>query len=121
MHAESCDKNIKKRFDLYAFGCILLELALWQRLVDIQSSYTSQGLTKVIADATNSNAEIDLPSLLEFPSQAEKTEAVKHLSGESFMEAIKLSLSMDTVADEDPDVSLKIQQAVLASLRQCKC
>ncbi|KAF2257628.1 hypothetical protein CC78DRAFT_538390 [Lojkania enalia] len=114
-------QRYQKRFDMYAFGCLLVELALWKRLTDIQSTYRSIDINKVIADAAASNAEIELPSLLELPSREQYVDELKHYAGEAFVEAIKLSLLMETKVEEGQDASLDTQQAVLEKLRQCKC
>jgi hypothetical protein len=79
------------------------------------------GLGEVIKEATASNKDVDLPSLLEFRTKKGLVDALRHCTGEGFVEAVALSISMEKMESDEHDVSLDTQQAVIGQLRECKC
>lgn len=112
-------ETYQKRFDMYALGCVLLELASWHCLIDIQSSYTLQNLREAITDSKKSNSDISMPSLLELPHQNEILDSLRHAVGDSFVDAITLCLLMERTTDTN-EASLGSQTAVLEKLELCK-
>jgi hypothetical protein len=48
---------------MYALGCVLLEIGLWQYLLDVKTNYLDPGLNDRIKEAMRSNKEVDLSSL----------------------------------------------------------
>lgn len=109
--------GFKKRFDLYALGCLLLELALWEPLVNIISRYTEKDWFKVIVEAEASKKDVSLPSFLELVQTPAFAGEVKHAAGPSFLDSIAMCITGDS--KEDEDVSLSIQKDVVDKLREC--
>lgn len=114
-------ERYQKRFDMYALGCVLIEIALWQRLLDVKTTYINPSLPQAIKEAVVSNKDIDLPSFLDLSSQTDLVKGLTHCSGETLVEAVCLSFSMEKVVASEGDVSLDNQQALIKKLHQCKC
>lgn len=109
--------GFKKRFDLYALGCLLAEVALWERMVDIVSRYSEKDWSKAIAEAESDEKDLKLPSLVDTVQTPAFARDVKHTAGPTFLEAITLCIMADK--EEGEDVSLTIQKDVADKLRGC--
>lgn len=110
--------GFRKRFDLYAFGCLLLELALWERLVDVVSRHFEKDWCKAIDEAETNKQDLTLPSLVETVKTPALAREVKHAAGPAFLQAIQMCI--DGKTKEEEDVSLSIQTDVVDKLRECK-
>jgi hypothetical protein len=113
-------EKYRKQFDMYALGCLLVEIGLWGRLLELMNEVLDEKLAETIKEANMSNRDIELPSLSSLGSQPELLEPLLHSTGESFAEAIVLCTAMSNPDEHDADVSLDTQHAVVQKLRQCK-
>jgi hypothetical protein len=111
-------EKYRTQFDVYALGCILMELGLWRQLVDVKTTYVDPSLGGKIKEATAQNREVDLPSLLELSSNNMLVQQLRHSVGEAFADAIVTCISMEPPTE---DASLDVQQAVVETLHRCKC
>jgi len=111
-------EKYRTQFDMYALGCVLLEIGLWQYLLDVKTRYLDPDLDDKITEATRSNKDVDLPSLLELSNTEPLYQQLQHCVGEAFADAVVSCISMEMTTD---DASLDVQQAVVGKLRKCKC
>lgn len=109
-----------KRFDLFALGCLLTELALWEHLVSVLSRLTETNWSSAIEEAERSRKDLKLPSLLDVLGAAAFTKEITHAVGSCYLEAIELCLTGDAKVDAEDDVSLTVQRKVAGKLRECK-
>ena len=106
---------------MYALGCILLEIGLWQQLCSIATTFLNTNLAQSIQDATKSNSDIEIPSFLGVQDQQDLLQTQRHSTGDAFVEAFTLSVLMPWSGEEESDVSLDTHQAVIERLQQCRC
>ena len=122
--------GFRMSFDLFAIGCVVLEIALWANLKEILQSL-AQHITgscigeksDIAADAGRSN---NLPNrtqinrgkdyLLQHSKTEDPAEVAFH-AGESFMEVIRLCLHAHN--DNSDDEDLEIQKLVVDKLKCC--
>ncbi|KAE8384286.1 prion-inhibition and propagation-domain-containing protein [Aspergillus alliaceus] len=105
-------KSYRKAFDLYALGCVLLELALWKPLATILAETypaTDEGRRHSNGSPTNGAR---VPSLLSFQTCTSLQVLVTHFAGSMFCDAIALCFE-DQAFDED---GLGRQKAILEKL-----
>ncbi|KAF2815722.1 uncharacterized protein BDZ99DRAFT_565660 [Mytilinidion resinicola] len=110
-----------KRFDVYALGCVLLELALWKRIVDVQSEFTSHDLGAAILKAEIDKKDVDLPDFLKFGSDPDQVLHVRHSAGKVFTDAIIACFSPEGGSGDASESYLGTQKAVVDKLRSCRC
>ncbi|KAI1079486.1 prion-inhibition and propagation-domain-containing protein [Whalleya microplaca] len=112
-------ETYQKRFDVYALGCLVVELAFWQKLVDIQATSTAEDLVGNIAKATESNDTIRIPSLFDLLENDEVVKSIRHLVGERIVEVISTCCYI-AKSKNGQEASLDEQQIVAEKLSQCK-
>lgn len=100
-------KSYRKTFDLYALGCVLLELALWKPLAAI----LAETYPATDEDKRHTNGA-RVPSLLSFQTCTSLQVLVEHFAGSMFCDAIALCFE-GRKSDED---GLDRQKAVLDKL-----
>jgi hypothetical protein len=110
-------EKYRTQFDMYALGCILLEIGMWQCLLDIMTEYVDSGLDMRIKEAATLNKEIELPFFWELSSDQTPVRKLRHCIGDAFVEAVVACIDMDIPAE---DASLDVQQAVVEKLQGCK-
>ena len=122
--------GFRMSFDLFAIGCVLLEIALWANLKDILQNLPQQitgsctdEKTGIAADTGRSGnlpkrAQIDRDKqyLLEKSKIEDPAEVAFH-AGESFLEVIRLCLHAHNENSDDED--LEIQKLVVDKLKGC--
>ena len=108
----------RKRFDLFALGCVLTELALWEHLVSILSRLTKEDWSRAVAEAERDKKDLKLPSLLDVMWNPAFTNELAHAVGPHYLEAVQLCLTGRAVEDRDGDISLDVQREVAEKLRQ---
>lgn len=115
-------QGFRKRFDLYALGCVLTELAVWEQVVKVFSTCSSeaQDWSAAIAKAEADKQDIKLPSLIEVAKGKVFQKLVCHGVGQTYWEAIQLCLKDGADLSDDEELSLENQRAIVDKLRQCK-
>lgn len=105
-------KSYRKAFDLYALGCVLLELALWKPLAAILAeTYPATDYDRRHSNGSPMNGA-RVPSLLSFQTCTSLQVLVTHFAGSMFCDAIALCFE-DRAFDEN---GLDRQKAVLEKL-----
>ena len=69
-------EKYRKQFDMYALGCVLVEVGMWRRLLDVKIVYVNNSLGEVITEATALDKDVDLPSLLRLRAKDELVDAL---------------------------------------------
>ncbi|KAM3424869.1 hypothetical protein BST61_g6846 [Cercospora zeina] len=110
----------RKRFDLFALGCVLAELALWEDLISTFSRLTAEDWHKAIEDAERTRKDLRLPSLVDFWQNPQFIEEISHAAGRRYLEAVQLCLSNAAPVAGDDDASLDTQRKVLETLQECR-
>ncbi|KAI9821205.1 MAG: hypothetical protein M1827_003939 [Pycnora praestabilis] len=128
----------RKRFDLYALGCVLLEVGLWSSLQTILL-HTMRARTQI----SKSNLGYSLEEELQYTNQAEfvsvnmmkqsllKEEGnssvkakLEFATGKTFADVVAMCLTAGEEAegdDEEMEVLLDVQETILEKLRGCRC
>ncbi|KAK4171968.1 prion-inhibition and propagation-domain-containing protein [Triangularia setosa] len=111
----------QKRFDMYSFGCIIVELVMWQPLVEIFADFLpGKGeLKKLIQTAQASNEIIELPDLKELFEQEEAMRKFKFLAGEVVLEVVRTCFGMERKKIGDEGL-LTEQMEVVERLGWCR-
>ena len=123
--------GFRMSFDLFAVGCVLLEIALWAKLEDILQSLPPQSAdnsigekSEIAADrgrsgkySTRAQSNRGKDYLLEH-SKTEDPAGVAFHGGETFMEVIRLCLHAHS--DNPDDEDLEIQKLVVDRLKCCR-
>ncbi|KAH7053274.1 prion-inhibition and propagation-domain-containing protein [Macrophomina phaseolina] len=112
-------KPARKSFDLYSLGCVLLELGLWKRLVDLHSDCPD--LDQQIQDAVRDGKMLSLPSLEAFGYDPAEMARLSHTAGQNFADVVSRCLTNDEVGGEKSDESLETQRSIVEILRRCSC
>lgn len=112
--------SFKKCFDLYGLGCILVEIALWTKLVDVLSGLEAIDLQSDIATADRENQDMAVPSLSEHVDKPGFLKLLRHSVTENYVEAIMLCLKAASLDEDTDDISVKTQTTVVEKLRECK-
>ena len=122
--------GFRMSFDLFAIGCVLLEIALWTNLKDILHSLqqqfggpgTNEKYDIAVDRGRSGNASMRAQinrgkDYLLAHSKTEDPADVAFYAGESFMEVIRLCLHAH---DDNPDdEDLEIQKLVVDKLKGC--
>ncbi|KAL8658967.1 MAG: hypothetical protein Q9202_007347 [Teloschistes flavicans] len=125
-------ETFRTSFDLFALGCVLLEVGLWMSLLDILHQVSSQspqnddlGVEK--AKAISSAKKIDWVHLHavkaqllqnEDPSRRKDLAGIAFHAGKTFQEVILLCLYAD---DDDPeDEDIEVQKKVVKLLQESR-
>ncbi|RYO86470.1 hypothetical protein DL764_009003 [Monosporascus ibericus] len=115
-------ETYQKRFDMYALGCIFVELLFWKRLVDIHAEWTCPGLmaTMEVAQKTNTMPEgWKLPSMMELLENGAAVARMTHLAGEKYIKAVRTCVFIDK-AEEGQEASLEEEIEVVETLGSCR-
>lgn len=110
----------RKQFDLFALGCVLTELALWEGLVTTLSRLSLEDWHKAIEDAERTKKDLKLPSLLDFWQDSQFVEDVSHAAGSRYLEAVQLCLKDPSDQTDGDEASLEVQRSVLEKLQECR-
>lgn len=106
--------NFRKTFDLFALGCVMLEIGLWTNLQTILEQ--ASGRTDLPIDWAQINAA--KTQLLYNDEKNENLANVSFHAGDTFKEVIMSCLYAD---DEEPDdEDLTIQEQIVDKLRACR-
>ncbi|KAJ8112113.1 hypothetical protein OPT61_g5444 [Boeremia exigua] len=114
-------ESYRKQFDVYALGCILLEIGMWKALPKIVAEFLDAGLLKGIQAVIDDNMGYDVPSLLDIGQQEELLQQLRHSAGDAYAGAYIEAVLMEWDGQSGSDVSLDAHHAVLSHLQQCKC
>jgi hypothetical protein len=114
-------ETYRKQFDVYALGCILLEIGMWKALPEIVAEFLDAGLWKGIRAVIDDNVCYDIPSLLDIGQQEKLLERLRHSVGDAYVEAYVQAILMEWHGQSGFDVSLDAHHAVLCHLQECKC
>ncbi|OJD37377.1 het-s domain protein [Diplodia corticola] len=118
--ARGADRQcFRKPFDLYSLGCVLLELGLWKRLVDVHSG--NPDLDEQIRSAERDGKMLSLPSLVEFGYDTEEVARLSHTAGQIFAEVVARCLTDEESDSKEADSSLETQRSIVNMLRSCNC
>ncbi|MCJ1459011.1 hypothetical protein MMC28_009388 [Mycoblastus sanguinarius] len=118
--------NFNRSFDLYALGCVLLEIALWSSLQDIlsQASTPTDSAHMDEKRSADQNApdwfQINTvkANILQNDQKDGDLANVSFYAGDTFKEVILLCLH---AANEDPDdEDLEIQKLIVDKLKECR-
>ncbi|XDG10409.1 hypothetical protein ABKA04_010024 [Annulohypoxylon sp. FPYF3050] len=113
-------ETYQKRFDLYALGCLLVELALWQHLVDVHTTFTMDGLAEKLVEASKPDAlALNIPTLYDLLENNAAVASLKHHAGEQIVEVILACCYMEK-AEIGKEATLDEQLSVVEKLSQCK-
>jgi hypothetical protein len=108
-----------KAFDLYGLATILIEIALWEPLVDVLARQTGDDWVKRIMDAETKGKDLALPSLIQHSTKSAFVQEIAHAAGPKFLEAIELCLNAGNDTSEEADSSVTNQQKIVNVLRSC--
>ncbi|KAI4244009.1 MAG: hypothetical protein L6R40_003220 [Gallowayella cf. fulva] len=124
--------NFRRSFDLFALGCVLLEIGLWSHLPDILHRVPSESTQKDHSDSTFKTLSVTSGKVDWARLQSAKTEllqsddlekrrelaGIAFHAGKTFQEAILLCLY---ARDEDPlDEDISVQKEIVDLLRQSR-
>ncbi|KAI1459336.1 prion-inhibition and propagation-domain-containing protein [Annulohypoxylon moriforme] len=113
-------ETYQKRFDLYALGCLFVELAIWQLLVDVHTAFTTEGLAEKLANATKPEAiSFYIPTLFDLLENDAAVASMKHQAGEQIVEVISTCCYVSK-AEDGKEATLDEQLSVVEKLSQCK-
>ncbi|KAK0665955.1 prion-inhibition and propagation-domain-containing protein [Cercophora samala] len=114
-------ETYQKRFDMYSLGCIILELVMWQPLVDIFAEFLpgNPNLKDLIRAAEESNEVIDLPDLHELFEQEGAVRKFRFLAGEVVLGVVRTCFGMERKKMEDEGL-LTEQMEVVERLGWCR-
>lgn len=113
-------KKYEKAFDIYAFGCVLVEMALWTKLKDIHARYGEPDWPAKFSKAGLDGTAIELPELSELLGSRKFVEDITHSAGDRYWDAVQLCLSVEESTSTDQEASLDVERNVLNKLRACK-
>ncbi|OTB05468.1 hypothetical protein M426DRAFT_260631 [Hypoxylon sp. CI-4A] len=112
-------ETYQKRFDLYALGCLFVELVFWQSMVDIHAKFTTNDLAEKIAKADEPGGTvIDVPSLDDLLKCDEAVEGMKHQAGEQMFDIISTCCHAKKV-ENGQEISLDEQLSIVEKLARC--
>ena len=107
--------RFRKRFDMYALGCVLIELCMWQELLDIFTWPEFLDLRSKIEFAKECEEDIPLPALTDRLPEIRKE--VAYQAGDSFCAAVLACFDPEDGLDE---TSLEAQIEVVKKLKGMK-
>jgi Prion-inhibition and propagation len=115
--------SFRKRFDLYSLGCVLLELALWSELIEIQSTHAGVDLRQTITTVDAEERDLRMPSMLGIAHDKSLLKKISYYVGSTFCDVIVMCLTAEDAggSDDMPEASLETQKAIVEKLRSCKC
>jgi len=108
-----------KAFDLYGLATILIEIALWEPLVNILARQTGKDWVKRIIDAEAKDKDLALPSLIQHSTKSAFVQEIAHAAGPRFLEAIEICLNAGNDTSDEADSSVTSQQKIVDVLQSC--
>lgn len=114
-------ERYRKQFDVYALGCILLEIGMWQPLTELTTTFLDSTFETSAQAAMEKNTSIEIPNLLQVMQHQDLLDALRHATGDSFLEAFTTAVLMDWSSEAGSEASLDTHQAILDQLQKCKC
>ncbi|KAG6362211.1 hypothetical protein INS49_010441 [Diaporthe citri] len=112
-------QTYQKRFDMYALGCLIVELMAWKSLADLHSEHTDQGFGGRLEQAENTNGVTEVPSLDELMGKQGAVDDLEHQAGGQVVKAVRRCLGMKQVEGTE-DAGLEDQMAVVEMLSWCR-
>lgn len=118
--------NFNKAFDLFAFGCVLSEIALWTNLQEIFKSISAQdprnGVSEKQSAARSGKSDwaqinVGKDYLLMKDQKGDPANVAFH-AGDTFWEVILLCLHAPVNDLDDED--LEIQKLIVERLKECR-
>lgn len=77
----------RKQFDVYALGCILLEIGMWKPLPNVIEEFLDVGFWKGVRALIEHDVHYDVPSLLNIGQQGKLLMQLRHSAGDAYAEA----------------------------------
>lgn len=129
----SAKQNFNSCFDLFALGCMLLEIALWESFRNVLERVFKEHCNTEIGDrsANGLSGHSEKPiritewsrvyAAMEWLMQNRNKEALTNVAffaGETFQEVILLCLNAPNEGPDDGD--LEIQKKIVEKLKECK-
>lgn len=112
-------QTYQKRFDMYALGCLIVELMAWKSLADLHSEHTDQGFGGRLEEAESTNGVTEVPSLDELMRKQSAVDHLEHQAGGQVVKAVRRCLNMKQVEGAE-DAGLEDQMAVVEMLSWCR-
>lgn len=112
-------QTYQKRFDMYALGCLVVELMAWKSLADLHSEHTDQGFRGKLEQAESTNGVTEVPSLDELMGKQGAVDDLEHQAGAQVVKAVRRCLGMKQVEGTE-DAGLEDQMAVIEMLSWCR-
>lgn len=112
-------QTYQKRFDMYALGCLIVELMAWKSLADLHSEHTDQGFGGRLEQAESTNGVTEVPSLDELMRNQGALDYLDHQAGGQVVKAVRRCLEMKQVEGAE-DAGLEDQMAVVEMLSWCR-
>jgi len=112
----------QKRFDMYALGCLLVELIFWKRLVHIQAEWTGADLVAKLREAAETNKmpeDWKLPDMMDLFANEEAVVRMDSLAGGKFLRAAKACTFIEP-AGEGEEASLEDEIDAVEVLKSCR-
>jgi len=109
-------ERYRKQFDVYALGCILLETGMWQPLTELTTTFLDSNFETSAQAAMEKNTSIEIPALLQVMQHQDLLDALRHATGNSFLEAFTTAVLMDWSSEAGSEASLDTHQAILDRL-----
>ncbi|KAJ1324508.1 Prion-inhibition and propagation [Microdochium nivale] len=108
-------ETFQKRFDVYALGCLLVEVMCWEPLMGMHHRFTRPGLARAIEDAVRGNTVVEIPTVLDLFDNSDARDSVAHHVGEHMVAIITKCTNM-AKSEDGQDASLDVQHATLERL-----
>lgn len=125
--------SFKKIFDLYALGCVLLEIALWTSLqvvlLHIEHVHNPNGKSAVNASSANEQAHLDQVSIIRGKERLLDEEASRSIfdrvafhAGDNYRKVVEMCFfPSETGNEEELECSVSTQMEIVKLLEQQKC
>ncbi|KAK8078708.1 hypothetical protein PG994_002515 [Apiospora phragmitis] len=107
-------ETFQKRFDMYALGCMLLEIMCWEPLLSMHHRFTMPDLALGIKEEVLKNKVIEIPTVWDLFSSGEAMSFARHQVGGYMVET--MSMCAKTPKADGQDASMDVQHNVLEKL-----
>ena len=115
--------RFRKAFDLYGLGCVLIEIALWTALVDLQLESEGRVWRQAILQANDLGQDISLPSIDHALSETSLSAQIRFHAGNRYFEAVQACFSgvpsASAPTDPEDEQSLETEKYVVERLQRC--
>jgi hypothetical protein len=117
-------RSYRKADDLYALGCVLIELVTWKPLVEVFSSAERVDWKRRLDEAQAAKQSLPLPSMVEsaygpIVQRAPVRREIEHTTGRLFYEAIALCFEAEGASEGD-EISMTRQTRIVETLKACR-